>query len=137
MGVTISWDHKEAGVMLYTVEGRWTWEDLFAAIDQAREMADSIPNAQVHSIIDIRAGSMFPHNALVHFRRMSNGGANPKLKAGTAVLVGDNFFVKALVDIMSRWNYRSMQHFAMTTTLDDARVFLAQQLNEQGEAYTA
>ena len=137
MGVSVNWDHKEAGVMLYTVEKRWTWDDMFAAIDQAREMADSIPNEQVHSIIDIRAGSLFPHNALVHFRRMSNGAGNPKLKAGTAVLVGDNFFVKSLVDIMSRWNYRSMQHFAMTTTLDDARLFLAQQLNEQDKAHSA
>ncbi len=137
MGVSVNWDHKEAGVMLYTVEGRWTWDDLFAAIEQARKLAESIPNEQVHSIIDIHAGSLFPHNALVHFRRMSNGTGNPKMKAGTAVLVGDNFFVKALVDIMSRWNYRSMQHFAMTATLDEAREYLAQQANDQEEVHSA
>ena len=137
MGVSVRWDHKEAGIMLYTVEGRWAWEDLFNAIDQARVLADSVDLEQVHSIIDIRAGSMFPQNALVHFRKMSNGTGNPKLKAGTAVLVGDNFFVKALVEIMSRWNYRSMQHFMLTTTLNEAREFLAQQSNEQDEAHTA
>ena len=55
----------------------------------------------------------------------------------TAVLVGDNFFVKALVEIMSRWNYRSMQHFSMTETLDEAREFLVEQSNDQIEAHTA
>ena len=137
MGVSVRWDNKEAGVLLYTVEGRWTWEDLFAAIECSRELANSVALEQVNSIIDIRAGSLFPQNAILHFRKMSNSAGNPKLKAGTAVLVGDNFFVKALVEIMSRWNYRSMQHFSMTETLDEAREFLVEQSNDQIEAHTA
>jgi len=137
MGVSVNWDNKEAGVLLYTVEGRWTWDDLFAAIERSRELADAVPADQVHSIIDIRAGSLFPQNAILHFRKMSNSAGNPKLKSGTAVLVGDNFFVKALVEIMSRWNYRAMQHFYMTTTLDEAREFLVEQSNDQNVEHLA
>lgn len=131
MGVAVTWDNKDMGVLLYTVEGRWTWDDLFVAIEQARVMADSVAQEQVHSIIDIRAGSLFPKDALLHFRKMSNSDGHAKMKSGTAVLVGENFFVKSLVDIMSRWNYRAMQHFTMTATLDEAREFLVAQSNDQ------
>jgi len=137
MGVSVKWDNKAAGVQIYTVEGRWSWEDMFAAIRDARQMADEVALEQVNSIIDIRAGSLFPQNALTHFRRLSSGDGHPKVKAGIVVLVGDNFFVKALVDIMSRWNYRAMQHFTMTKTLDEAREFLVEQANDQEVAHSA
>src|SRR3990172_4787255 len=90
--------------------------------DRARQMAESIECEQINCIIDIHAGSPFPPNALLHFRRMPSS-AYPKFKFGTVVIIGDNPFVKTLMDIMRHLNRQAMENFHFAKTVQEARYF--------------
>lgn len=123
VGFQVEWDNDEQYVLRYTVTGRWTWEQFYAARDQARQMADAAAATYVNSIIDLRAGSLFPQNALTHFRRMPSE-AHPKLKNGNVVVIENNLFVRSLMDIMRRLNRQAMRNFYIAPTLEDARAIL-------------
>ncbi|MEP7293309.1 MAG: hypothetical protein ABI835_16105 [Chloroflexota bacterium] len=119
MGVSVTWDNVEQTALCYTVTGRWTWAEFFVARDQARQLADSVGQASVNSIIDVRAGSLFPQNALLHLRRMP-ADAHPKLKFGTVIIVENNLFVRSLMDIMRRVKPDEMRKFHSARTLEQA-----------------
>jgi hypothetical protein len=126
VGIRVDWDNVEPAILRYTVTDQWTWEEFYAVRDQARQMAEGIQREQINCIIDIHAGSPFPPNALLHFRRMP-ASAHPKFKFGTVVIIGDNPFVKTLMDIMRHLNRQAMQNFHLAKTEEEARAILRQQ----------
>ena len=126
MGISVGWDSDVQTTLLFAVSSSWTWEEFYASIELARQLADSSELQYIHSIVDIHEGSMFPQNALLHFRRMPFN-ASPKLKAGTIVIVGGSFFVKALMDILRHLNYDVMERFHSVHSLQEAHALLAKE----------
>jgi len=120
MGVRVGWDSVDQDVLVYTVEGHWTWEEFYAALGRARKLAEESDAPAIDCIIDMRVGSMFPHNALPHLRKLP-AGKNPKLKFRAIVIVGENLFVKVLADLMRRLNPQAMEKFHLARTFDEAR----------------
>ncbi len=125
MGFNVSWDNeaKDRFVLRYTVTGRWTWDEFDAARDQARQLADSVDQAVIDSIIDLRQGSLFPQNALSHFRRMS-ATSHPKLEHGMVIIVQNSLFVRSLMDIMRKVNRERMTNFYIAHTPEEAHIIL-------------
>jgi hypothetical protein len=125
MGFNVSWDDQteDRYILCYTVTGRWTWEEFYAARDQARTLADSVDQAVIDSIIDLRLGILFPQNALSHFRRMS-ANSHPKLEPGIVVIVQNSLFVRSLMDIMRHISRERMRNFHIARTLEEAHIIL-------------
>ena len=67
MPVTVSWDDQEPDVLLLMFEGRWTWDELFAAGGEVVEMASSRPR-RVDVISDMFSAPYRPP----HFEDKSN-----------------------------------------------------------------
>ncbi len=123
MSVEVEWDNPERTILRYTVIGHWTWEEFYAARDRARGLADEVALTKIDTIIDIRVGSIFPHNSLMHFRDMSSE-AHPKLENGSVVVVENTLFARTLMDIMRRANHSGMENFYSAPSLDEARAML-------------
>jgi hypothetical protein len=123
MGITIAWDDAERTTLIYTIDGRWTWDEFYNTIYQAREMMENVPHAQVHSIVDISNGKLFPANALSHFARMSTA-RHPK--TGMMVMVGMGSFVRALMNMLNGYKQHSTNRIRVAQTLDEARSILAE-----------
>jgi hypothetical protein len=124
MPITIAWDDPDdKTTLLYTIKGRWTWEEFYAAIYEGRGLMDSISKSPIHSIVDISQGRLFPSNALSHFARMSTT-RHPK--AGLMVMVGMGSFVKALMNMLSRYRKGSTSLIRVAENLDEARRLLAE-----------
>ena len=132
MGVEVEWDNPERSILRFTVVGHWTWEEFYAARDHARVLADEVALTQIDTIIDIRVGSIFPRNSLMHFRDMSSE-AHPKLENGSVVVVENTLFVQTLMDIMRRANHSAMEHFYSARSLDEARAILHPAAERQPE----
>jgi hypothetical protein len=123
MSIRVEWDSDDHTVLRYTVVGHWTWDELHAALERARTLADAAPSSVIHSIIDIYTGSLYPQNALSHFRRMPFE-AHPKFKNGCVIIVEDNLFVRSLMNILRRLNPHAVRNFYNVRTMKDAYALL-------------
>jgi hypothetical protein len=124
MSITVTWDDPDDQTrILFTINGRWTWEEFYNAIYEERAMMDSVSKPYVHSIVDIRHGRMFPSNALSHFARMST---TQHPKAGLMVMVGMGSFVKALMNMLNRYKKGSTSLIRVAENMDEARHLLTE-----------
>jgi hypothetical protein len=100
MTILVNWDNAEKTTILYTIHGRWTWEDLYAALNEGRGMMDSVSHDKVDFIVDMTDCKLLPENALSHFARMTT---KPHLKNGRMVMAGATTFVRALLNVLGRY----------------------------------
>ncbi len=124
MSISVTWEDTDQTVLRFTVAGAWTWDEFYAAISDARALADSAETDHIDSIIDILDSSLFPSNVLFHARRLPSG-AHPKLKSGTLVMVGSSPLVKTLLNIMRQLNPKAMRNFYITRSIKEAEQLLS------------
>jgi hypothetical protein len=122
MGILITWDNPDQNILLWTIDGGWTWDESREAIAKAEVMMDSVAHPQIDSIVDMRRGRLIPDNAVSQFSRTLNK-LHPK--AGLIVMSGMPPFVQALLQVLTRAQKASARRIIVVKTLDDARVFLA------------
>jgi hypothetical protein len=120
-GITVSWDNEAKNIIRYDFQGRWTWEDFYAASAQAFAMTRSVTH-RVDAISNFHEGAVLPPNAMYHFRHAMIS-APPN--RGVNVIVGATTFVKTLIKIFSNLNKRLGQRLVLANSLDDARMLLA------------
>jgi hypothetical protein len=123
MGIRAMWDDEGQTTLRYVVEGRWTWDEFYAMMDESRRLMDSAPNSRIDMIVDMTSGNFLPHNALSHFGRLPKS-RHPK--AGILVLVGPNAFIRSLVNVIGRLSARSTTHLLVADTMEDARQKIAE-----------
>lgn len=120
MSFQIEWDNPECTLLRYTVSGHWTWEEFYSARVEGRQMIDQVDADRIDAIIDLRYGSLFPQNALFHFRQLP-GEVPPKLDNGVVVIVQNNLFVSTMIEVMRRINPHAMRNFYSARSLEQAR----------------
>jgi hypothetical protein len=132
MTIHVNWDDAEKTTIIYTIDGRWTWSDLYDALDLGRELMDSVSHEQVDFIVDMTACKLLPDNALSHFARVSN---KPHPKSGRMVMAGATGFVRALLNAMGRYQGTDTRAKAVKAvpTVDAARAILAAQRQDGAE----
>jgi hypothetical protein len=124
MTILVNWDNAEKTTILYTIHGRWTWEDLYAALDEGRGMMDSVSHDKVDFIVDMTDCKLLPENALSHFARMTN---KPHPQNGRMVMAGATTFVRALLNVLGRYQGANENAKAVKAvpTLEEAREVIA------------
>lgn len=125
MPIGLAWDDDSKQIINVTVDGRWTWEELEAALRQTIAMMDSVSH-RVHFIIDIRRGHLDIASALGQAQKA----ATPQThrNEGLKVVVGANWMVRKAYAA-----YRSVtralgkdQQFLFANSLEDARDLIRQ-----------
>lgn len=124
MSIQVSWGNAEQTIILYTINGRWTWEQFYDAISQGRTMMESVAHPRVDFIVDMTRGKLLPGNALPQFARMSN---NHHSKSGRMVIVGATGFIHALLNILGKHQQKTLRMIMAVQSLDDARDLLTVQ----------
>jgi hypothetical protein len=123
VAISVNWDNPEKTVLTYTIHGRWTWEELYAALDEGRNLMDLTSYPHVDFIVDMTDCNLLPANALSHFARMSS---KPHPKSGQMVMAGATTFVRALLNVLGRYQGTGVRAQAVMAvqTLDEARAVL-------------
>jgi hypothetical protein len=132
MSIHVSWDDAEKTTILYTIDGRWTWNDLYDALDLGRDLMDSVSQEHVDFIVDMTACKLLPDNALSHFARMAN---KPHPKSGRMIMAGATAFVRALLNVMGRYHGTDVRAKAVkaVATVEEARAVLVAQRRADAE----
>src|SRR5215510_13590412 len=117
MGVQVSWDNPEKTVLLYELEGRWTWDEFHAAVADAFAMTASVPHT-VDTISHFHRGTPLPANAMFHFRRVMLA-APPN--RGINVIVGGSSLVRTMASLFSKAHRLLGRRLLVCATLEEAR----------------
>ncbi len=129
MPVQMRWDNEEKTILVAAYVGSWTWEEFFAARDQANRQLDEVDH-QVDIIHDWSQSGGFPHNIFANAKSLI-----PKMHPRTArnVHVGVSPYFMTMWQLFSRL-YAAVageKKFVFVNTLDEARKILTAE--KQGE----
>ncbi|MEO8611825.1 MAG: hypothetical protein ABI690_28255 [Chloroflexota bacterium] len=91
MPVIYQWDNSDKTVLCYRLEGRWTWDEIYQMLEEARALWKSV-NHTVDMIVDMTGSAGFPpDNILGHFRNITLNYHHANT-GNTAVVGADDFF---------------------------------------------
>jgi hypothetical protein len=135
MGISVQWDNDEQTIIQYVFEGRWTWNDLYAALDQVQTMAASVDH-QVDAIIDLTGADLMPAGAFFSFDGRRNAqklASKADAARGLIVIAGANAFIRSLYDALRTLNASVSTGIHFTGTTAQARSYLLEQQALAGE----
>lgn len=122
MPVDISWDNAEKTTLRYDLEGNWTWEEFFPAMEQGVILRAEVTHT-VNIIVNLEKSLRIPNNALTHLKRLANSDRGNR---GMMVLAGGGGFVMALVRVYTTLFKSSQRYVKITKSVDEAREFLSE-----------
>lgn len=117
MGISVNWLDENRSIVLWEVEGKWTWDDYRQAQSHADALVRDIAY-KVDVILDFTENRSLPFNILsqMRFERPQQ----PE-KRGRVVIVGASPFVIKMMDLLYTVNPNLGDRFFTAATLDEAR----------------
>jgi hypothetical protein len=129
--IEVSWDNPEKNIMRFNYKGKWTWEELAAALSNGRRLWETEGDGPVGTIIDVTSSSMIPQNAFTAGRNMVKDTEFQHVSA----VVGANAFIQHFHNVFNRIYGGKLQNRRLffVATLEEARRIIAERLAEIDE----
>jgi hypothetical protein len=130
MSVTVQWDNEDKTLVRYDFEGRWTWDEFYAAYEQGKKLTEAVPYKLFYILYpkDNTSQRYLPSNFLSHAVAI-NRQSDPN--AGLTVIVSQSPFVHGLLSVLTTVMRFAGQRYATSRTLDEARAMLVKQPAER------
>lgn len=96
MSLSITW--HSSTVILYTLQGKWTWDQMYSGIDTCYEMMDSVSHP-VATIFDAREANGLPPNALTNLRNLNR---RRHVNSGKVVVIGLSAFHRVILNTFAK-----------------------------------
>lgn len=122
MPVKVRWEDDTHRCIRYDISGIWTWDELYAAVDEVNAMLDTL-DYPVLFITNMGEAVSSPPGLAVQIRNFM------KLRhrnAGATVLVIRNPFWITLYDVISRVNPTLREQYRVVRTVDEAYAVIEQ-----------
>jgi hypothetical protein len=123
MSILVQWDDPERTIIRFVYSGQWTFGDLFEAMQEARDMMDTVEHL-VYGIIDMQDSKLMPNGVLSLGRNVT---MRKHPNQGKSIVVGASGFTRTLYDVY-RKVYRTTfdeSAYAFASSLDEARLMLS------------
>lgn len=117
MAVHVQWDSEDRNAIIWTLIGRWTWDEYASAWSAMLTMLETVEDEKPDFIFDVRRMTMLPADVI---SQMKKAYLNLPPKAGRMLAVGVD------ADLQLFWNTFTdlpyAQHLKMTyfETLEEA-----------------
>jgi len=116
MSVAVRWDSPEKTIVIYDIEGRWTWEEFYPAYNEAIAMELSVTH-RVDVIVDLHNAHLLPDNVLTHIKSISD---KQPPNIGITVIVTKNRFIHTMYQIGIKFYSKINYYFRVAATVDEA-----------------
>jgi hypothetical protein len=123
MPVTADWYDLDKTIVLYTIEGKWTWDELYPEYEKALAMEKAQPH-RVDVVIDMTASTHLPMSVLTHMRHISD---KQPANIGLTVIVTQNPMVNTLYQVGCKVHSNIQRYFVITRTMDEALTMIAEE----------
>jgi hypothetical protein len=124
MGIHIRWDDADQTSFVYHFDEHWTWDEFFAAKEQAKILLDAVSH-KFAVIIDLTEVSRLPADSLAKSRHALRSG-HPG--AVFIVLVVPNAVVRTVIGTLRDIAPITPRLVDIVSTLDEARTQVNQHL---------
>lgn len=121
MPINNHWYDEAQTILKVDYDGRWTWDEFFAAADKGRELAKSVSH-RVDYILDMQKGSVpnggstLTNSRTVMARRAPNSGI---------FVILTNPFVKIMLNVFKNFDREHGSIMYAAATLDEALATIA------------
>jgi hypothetical protein len=122
MPVSIRWEDDDKTVMRYTIQGRWTWEELYPCFEEGIEMAKSVSH-RFDVIIDFSQTSHLPGNAITHLRGIAERQVG---NMGVGIFVTSSRVLLAIFQVAVKVYPKIAHYFRMVATEAEAYALIEQ-----------
>ncbi len=116
MPVRVSWFDEPQQIILYELEGVWTWDDFYPVYEKAIQM-ETAKTGRVDVILDMRQNKTVPANALMHIKGIAD---RQPPNMGISVMVTSNRVIESLYNIGIRLYPSLDTYFDVTPSLEGA-----------------
>lgn len=126
MSIQVDWDNDAQTIIRYCFGSRWTWDDLFRALDTVEQMSASVPH-QVDAIIDFSKADLMPSGSIFSFngQQQAQKLAKKANKArGIIVIAGANAFIRTVFDTFRKFNPNAASGVHFSDSVTAARSYL-------------
>lgn len=118
MSITVDWYEEEKLNICYKLVGRWTWQDLFDAIEDAVVLLDSV-NYPVNIILDVTGTSHVPTLAVNHMARLANAPTVSHPNTNQFLMVGANRYIEMMMSIFKKLFPHAGQRYITCSSLEE------------------
>lgn len=119
MSIPVSWFNDEKTIIQYKFDGRWGWDDLYKAIDEAVVLLDSVSH-RVDIMLDLTKSESVPSLNANGLKYVANAPTTTHPNMGIFVMVGMKPFIRISFDIFSRMYPRATRQYRLANTVEDA-----------------
>jgi hypothetical protein len=121
MPVQVRWYDDAQTIVLYEIEGNWTWDELYPEYRRAIQMEKSVPH-RVDVLIDVRRSGRLPLNVLTHMKNFSD--RQPE-NIGLSVVISQSQFIRALYQAGCRFYSGIGRYFSVAPSTEAALGMIA------------
>jgi hypothetical protein len=134
MSIELNWDDDGQTVMRCDFSAEWTWDELFTALEQVRQVASGRED-QIGAIIDVSSGAGIPGgalgaDALKYAQDMLAVGAEEQ--RGPVVVTGASAFLKSLYGMLAALDAKATADVYFADTLGEAREIMRRRMEAGG-----
>ncbi len=130
MSVQAFWDDEEQTIIRFLYRrSNWEWHDFYAAMEQARMLANSV-NHPVGFVLDISYGGLTPGIFMSQAKILHEFRRHPAVSL--FIVIGADRFIEALYQV-SATNIPLNDQYYFARTLEDAYVILGE-VNKESRA---
>jgi len=123
VSIRVAWDNIDKTVIRFEFEDSWTWDDLYAASDEATTMLDTVHN-MVDFILNVRNANQIPRDFMNHAGDIASG-ENPK--RGLLIVVGANRLLRTIGGTLRRLFPQATKDVEIVGTLEEAYEVISKQ----------
>ena len=120
MGVVVDWTDTEKKIIRYDFPGQWTWDELYAAMNQVNEMMATVPY-NVYVVISFERSKGIPPGALTHLRI---GTLKAAPNWGGGVFIGVSTLLTALLNTFTLINKKLGDRYAIAKDNEEAMAII-------------
>jgi hypothetical protein len=110
MTIIVDWYNDNHTEIVNTHIGDWTWEELFAALDQTVQLMNTV-NHKVNVISDFRQSRHIPFMRPSILQKVADAAIRKQRNRGLYFVIGANGFIKSLYGIFNKLYPRSVAEY--------------------------
>lgn len=116
MSIVVDWLDADKKIIYYDFPAQWTWDDLYSAMTQVKDMMATVPY-NVYVVIDYEKSQGMPPGALTQLR-VGTMKASPNWGGG--VFIGVSALVKTLLNTFTTINKRLGERYSIAKDREEA-----------------
>lgn len=131
MPITVDWYEEEKRNICYRLIARWSWEDLFTAIDEAVVLLDSV-DYPVNLVLDMTNTTHVPTLAVNSLAKVASAPTMTHPNTKQILMFGANKYIELMMNIFKKFFPNAGQRYIICKNTEELDSYLSE-LEEKRE----